>query len=89
MFHRRNFLKAGAATIPLAAALEALHSNVACSVEAIADIAASGATPELIPLPPPLTPIDPATLPWPQNIRRVGQSSMTEHDPAVMSKTQP
>jgi len=85
MFNRRNFLKAGAATLPLAAAIEALHPNVACSVETIADIAAGGAAPKLIPLPTRLAPIDPATLPWQQNIRRVGQSNMTEHDPAVMN----
>ena len=29
--------------------------------------------------------IDPATEPWQQKIRRVGQSNMTEHDPAVMN----
>ena len=32
-----------------------------------------------------LAPVDPSTLPWQQNIRRVGQSNMTEHDPAVMN----
>ena len=29
--------------------------------------------------------IDPATEPWQQKIRRVAQSNMTEHDPAVMN----
>jgi Hypothetical glycosyl hydrolase 6 len=85
MLNRRNFLKTGAATLPLAAAIEALHSNVAPSVQTIAEVAAGGATPKLIPLPLRLAPIDPATLPWQENIRRVGQSNMTEHDPAVMN----
>src|SRR5215472_7868169 len=85
MLNRRNFLKTGAATLPLAAAIEALHPNVAPSVETIAELAAAGATPKLIPLPLRLAPIDPATLPWQENIRRVGQSNMTEHDPAVMN----
>ena len=85
MLNRRNFLKTGAATLPLAAAIEALHPNVAPSLETVADVAAGGATPKLIPLPPRLAPIDPATLPWQENIRRVGQSNMTEHDPAVMN----
>ena len=40
---------------------------------------------ELIPLPPRLAPVDSATEPWQQKIRRVGQSNMTEHDPAVMN----
>ena len=85
MLNRRNFLKTGAATLPLAAAIEALHSSARPSVRTIAEVAAGGATPRLIPLPPRLSPIDPATLPWQENIRRVGQSNMTEHDPAVMN----
>jgi hypothetical protein len=44
-----------------------------------------GTAPKLIPLPGRLARVDPSTLPWQQNIRRVGQSTMTEHDPAVMN----
>ena len=85
MLNRRNFLKTGAAALPLAAAIESLQPNFAHSAETIADVAVGGATPKLIPLPARLAPIDPAALPWQQNIRRVGQSNMTEHDPAVMN----
>jgi len=84
MLNRRTFLKTSAASLPLAAALEALSPAVNAS-ETIADVATSGSTPNLIPLPARLAPVDPATLPWQQTVRRVGQSNMTEHDPAVMN----
>jgi hypothetical protein len=88
MFNRRTFLKTGlttgAAALPLATALEALHPAPAASA---AEVAATGAqaSPKLIPLPARLAPTDPSTQPWQQKIRRVGQSNMTEHDPAVMN----
>lgn len=85
MLNRRNFLKTGAAVLPLSAALEALQPDVKRSAELIADVAVDGDTPKLVALPPRLAPVDPDTLPWQQNIRRVGQSNMTEHDPAVMN----
>lgn len=85
MLNRREFLKTGAVSIPLAAAIDALHPENARAAETIADVAAGGAAPKLVPLPPRLAPIDPATLPWQQKIHRVGQSNMTEHDPAVMN----
>jgi hypothetical protein len=85
VLNRRNFIKTGAAALPLSAALEALRADVRHSADLIADVAEDGATPKLIALPPRLAPVDPATLPWQQNIRRVGQSNMTEHDPAVMN----
>ena len=84
MLNRRTFLKSSAASLPLAAAIQTLSSST-LSGETIADAAISGTTPKLIPLPARLGPVDPATLPWQQNIRRVGQSNMTEHDPAVMN----
>jgi len=84
MLNRRTFLKTGVASLPLAAAIQALHPDTT-SGETIADVATSGPAPKLIPLPARLAPIDPATLPWQQKIRRVGQSNMTEHDPAVMN----
>lgn len=84
MLNRRTFLKTGAASLPVAAAIQALKSS-AVSSDTIADVATSGPAPKLIPLPARLAPVDPATLPWQEKIRRVGQSNMTEHDPAVMN----
>ncbi|HTS06060.1 MAG TPA: hypothetical protein VMP68_10800, partial [Candidatus Eisenbacteria bacterium] len=84
MLNRRNFLKTSAASLPLAAAIQTLNpANM--SAETIADAAIRGAVPKLIPLPARLAPVDPSSLPWQRNIRRVGQSNMTEHDPAVMN----
>ena len=83
MLNRRNFLKTGATALP--AALEALQSDLGRSSDLTADVAADRGAAELIALPPRLAPVDPANLPWQQNIRRVGQSNMTEHDPAVMN----
>jgi len=81
MLNRRTFLKTGlttgAAAIPLASALHALDPA------SIASVPDSGA--KLIALPARMTPVDPATRPWQEKIRRVGQSNMTEHDPAVMN----
>lgn len=76
--NRRNFLKAGAATLPIAAALDALpYSLLAEQTPTIA------VGPSLVPLP---ARLGPATgLSWQQKVRRVGQSNMTEHDPAVMN----
>ena len=84
MLNRRTFLKTSAASLPLAAAIQTFNPAT-ISAETIADAAISGTAPKLIPLPARLAPVDPSTLPWQQNIRRVGQSNMTEHDPAVMN----
>src|SRR5579862_2573015 len=84
MLNRRTFLKSSAASLPLAAAIQTLMPAT-ISAETIAVAATSGTAPKLIPLPARLAPVDPSTLPWQQNIRRVGQSNMTEHDPAVMN----
>jgi len=85
MLNRRTFLKTGfttgAAAIPLAGALDALTlSAEQASVEVT-----TANPPGLVSLPQRLTPIDPSTDPWQQRVRRVGQSNMTEHDPAVMN----
>ena len=90
MLNRRAFLKTGAAAVPVTAALGALHPASALSAEMAAEAIAagtnsSGLTPTLIPLPARLAPVDAASLPWQRRIRRVGQSNMTEHDPAVMN----
>ena len=80
MLNRRTFLKTGAASVPLAAALQTLTPATVLAARP-----AKRQAPTLIPLPARLAPVDPSTLPWQQKIRRVGQSNMTEHDPAVMN----
>jgi hypothetical protein len=85
MLNRRTFLKSSAALIPVTAALNAFDPASTLSSEEVAVGAVSAFTPQLIPLPPRMAAIDPATEPWQQKIRRVGQSNMTEHDPAVMN----
>ncbi|HEX4425067.1 MAG TPA: beta-galactosidase trimerization domain-containing protein, partial [Terriglobales bacterium] len=79
MINRRTFLKTSAAAIPMTAALGALDASSALSTQEV------GESPELTPLPPRMPPADSATESWQQKIRRVGQTNMTEHDPAVMN----
>jgi hypothetical protein len=83
-FSRRTFLKTGAGALPLAATFNALGDGT-LSAQTLAAAAANEAAPKLVALPPRLAPIDPSSLPWQQKVRRVGQSNMTEHDPAVMN----
>lgn len=85
MPNRRDFLKTGAVSLPIAAAIDALHPQFAHSTETIAEVAVNAASTKLVPLPARLAPVDPASLPWQEKIHRVGQSNMTEHDPAVMN----
>jgi hypothetical protein len=89
MLNRRTFLKSGlttgAAALPLAAALDALHPALAAAAEETAPNAATQPAPTLVALPARLAPLDPAAESWLQRVRRVGQSNMTEHDPAVMN----
>jgi Hypothetical glycosyl hydrolase 6/Beta-galactosidase trimerisation domain len=85
MLNRRTFLKTGVAALPIAASVNTQQIDLAIHAESVIDIALPGVQPKLVPLPQRLAPIDPAKLPWQQNIRRVGQSNMTEHDPAVMN----
>jgi Hypothetical glycosyl hydrolase 6/Beta-galactosidase trimerisation domain len=82
MLNRRTFLKTSAAALPLATALGPAS---ALSLREVAVAAISGPAPKLIPLPPRLAPLGQSTQPWQQKVRRVGQSNMTEHDPAVMN----
>ena len=84
MLNRRTFLKTGAAALPLTTALDCLPA-AALSIEEVAAVATGGPAPKLVSLPPRLAPLDPATQPWQKKVRRVGQSNMTEHDPAVMN----
>ena len=79
MLNRRNFLKAGAATLPLAGALEALSATLSADKSIVAVPA------QLVALPPRLPSAPSANQPWQLSIRRVAQSNMTEHDPAVMN----
>jgi len=84
MLNRRNFLKTSVAALPIGGALDALHPDVGLAAASVTDASLGDKTLKLAPLPPRLAPIDPATMPWQQKVRRVGQSNMTEHDPAVM-----
>lgn len=89
MLNRRTFLKTtlktGAAAIPAAAALNNLEITANASPDSMIEAPASGTLPKLVTLPGRLPQIDAATEPWQQRVRRVGQSNMTEHDPAVMN----
>lgn len=84
MLSRRNFLKTGlttgAAVLPLASTLHSLDAQPVIAAGA----APSGRELHLIPMPGRLAPPDAATLPWQKMVHRVGQTNMTEHDPAVM-----
>jgi hypothetical protein len=87
MLNRRAFLKSGlktSAVIPVSAALRSIDGIERASAEKFLAADISGPTANLVPLPQRLAPVDPATEPWQQRVRRVGQSNMTEHDPAVM-----
>jgi hypothetical protein len=85
MLNRRTFLKTSATVIPMTAALTALDPASTLAAEEVAVAAVSAPTSQLIPLPPRMASVDPPTEPWQRKIRRVGQSNMTEHDPAVMN----
>lgn len=86
MLNRRTFLKTGAAAIPMTAALGGLNPAATLSAEEASAGAAGGPAPLLTAIPARLASVDPnAPEPWQQRVRRVGQSNMTEHDPAVMN----
>jgi hypothetical protein len=89
MLNRRTFLKTGlttgAAAIPLATAFNAIEPALTLDAQQPAAGSSPATPPMLAALQPRLAPIDPATEPWQQRVRRVGQSNMTEHDPAVMN----
>jgi hypothetical protein len=89
MLNRRTFLKTGlttgAAAFPLSSALHALDRASTFPVGEPDSAAVPESAAKLVALPPRMAPLDPATVPWQQKIRRVGQSNMTEHDPAVMN----
>ena len=79
MINRRNFLKAGAVTLPAVGALGSL-SNAFSTDQTTGAVAA-----QLVSLPTRLPAASSAKEAWQLSIRRIGQSNMTEHDPAVMN----
>jgi hypothetical protein len=83
MLNRRAFLKTSAAALPATAAFSALDPVKTLAAEDVASTAKPSAAGLEI-LPQRLAPIT-ASVPWQQKIRRVAQSNMTEHDPAVMN----
>jgi hypothetical protein len=89
MLNRRNFLKtsltAGAGVIPLTSTLNGLDAMPASSAEQAATVDTDGSRVEVVSLPRRLPPRDQSAVPWQQKIRRVGQTNMTEYDPAVMN----
>src|ERR1035438_8564349 len=87
MLNRRAFLKTGLTTgaaIPLTSTLNALAPASPLAGGVGAAIPGRSAV-KLATLPARLPAADPATEPWQQRVRRVAQSNMTEHDPAVMN----
>ena len=89
MLNRRSFLKtsltAGAAILPSGSVLHDLNAS---HPEYSIPVDAHGSAVEIVTLPRRLASLDPATLPWQQRIRRVGQTNMTEYDGAVMNVEQ-
>jgi hypothetical protein len=79
MLNRRAFLKTSAAAFPATATLSALDLAAEQSAPKSSPNAAG-----LVSLPDRMAPAT-AAVPWQQKIRRVAQSNMTEHDPAVMN----
>jgi hypothetical protein len=83
MLSRRSFLKSGlitgAAGLPLSSQLSALDAPplVAARDE--------GGEVKLVEMPVRMAVPNPAAEPWQKRVRRVGQTNMTEHDPAVMN----
>jgi hypothetical protein len=84
MLNRRTFLKTTMGVIPMGAAITALDAPSTLSAAETA-ATASSQIPALVAFPPRIPAIDPSTQSWQQRVRRVGQSNMTEHDPAVMN----
>jgi len=85
MLSRRKFLKTslttGAAAIPLVSVLDAAQQPVQHDAMPAPSIPAY----QMIAMPARLAKSEAATQPWQMKVRRVGQTNMTEHDPAVMN----
>lgn len=82
MLNRRKFLKSGltVGALPLTSTLSDLHVAAASL-----DEPTRKPTGTIVSLPERLPPIDSEGVPWQQKIRRIGQTNMTEYDPAVMN----
>jgi Hypothetical glycosyl hydrolase 6/Beta-galactosidase trimerisation domain len=89
MLNRRNFLKTGltgaGVIIPLSSALNGLDAMPVSPPEQDTTVDTEGRDVEVVSLPLRLPPVDQSTVPWQQKVRRVGQTNMTEYDPAVMN----
>ncbi len=85
MLSRRKFLKTGlttgAAAIPLASVLDAAQQPD----QPAANFAPKIPAYQMIAMPARLAQSAAASEPWQNRVRRVGQTNMTEHDPAVMN----
>ena len=85
MLSRRKFLKTGlttgAAAIPLASVLDAAQQPDQHAANSAPKIPAY----QMIAMPARLAQSPAASEPWQNRVRRVGQTNMTEHDPAVMN----
>ncbi|MFZ0338738.1 MAG: alpha-amylase family protein [Terracidiphilus sp.] len=85
MLSRRKFLKTGfttgAAAIPLATVLDAAQ----LPDQHAANVAPSIPSYQMIAMPARLAQSPVPSAPWQNRVRRVGQTNMTEHDPAVMN----
>src|ERR1700691_5037979 len=68
-FNRRRFLKTAAATVPMVRAAESFAMSPPASAPATGSAASQ----------PPA-----ADIPWQKKLRRIGQTNITEHDPAVL-----
>ncbi len=89
MISRRNFIKtslsSGAAAVPLSSALRRLEAQADPGQAENSRPGSDQARDALAALPQRAPAADPSTLPWQMRVRRVGQTNMTEHDPAVMN----
>ena len=85
MLTRRKFLKTGLTTgavaLPLASVLDRAQQPAEHEATPTPAVAAN----QLAALPARLPQADVAAEPWQQHVHRVGQTNMTEHDPAVMN----
>lgn len=84
MLSRRKFLKTslttGAAALPLASVLDAAQQPTPPTTTSL-----EAAPFQLVSLPARLPQQEVPAEPWQNRVRRVGQTNMTEHDPAVMN----
>jgi hypothetical protein len=70
MINRRDFLKVGLAAVPLAPGIDILGTDPLAHADPLPPITAAPAA-------------EAAGIPWQRQLRRIGQTNFTEHDPAV------